>query len=106
MLKRYQVLLPEWLEENIKHIADEYDLSFSEIVRGEICFATLTALMYLYPEYKAGITTEEILNRFKDQTQSKLEREDLHRILSKIYFETRKAVEYRIAQEKKKTKKK
>ncbi len=94
MLKRYQVLLPEWLEENIKYIADEYDLSFSEIVRGEICFATLTALMHLYPEYKADITTEEILDRFKNQTQDKLEREDLHRILSKIYFETRKAVEY------------
>jgi len=94
VLKRYQVLLPEWLEENIGYIADEYDLSFSEIVRGQICFATLTALMHLYPEYKAGITTEEMLERFKNQNQDKLEREDLHRILSKIYFETRKAIEH------------
>jgi len=30
MLKRYQVLLPDWMEDNIKYYIDKYGLSFSE----------------------------------------------------------------------------
>lgn len=41
MLKRYQVLLPDWMEEYIKYLVDKYDLSFSEVIRGEICIAIL-----------------------------------------------------------------
>ncbi len=37
MLKRYQVLLPDWLEDYVKLLADKYDLSFSEIIRTIIC---------------------------------------------------------------------
>lgn len=62
MLKRYQVLLPDWLEEHVKFLADKYDLSFSEIIRGEICFSTLSAVMHLFPEYKPGMTPEIILS--------------------------------------------
>ena len=43
MLKRYQVLLPDWLEDNIKEIAEIFDLSFSEIIRLELCFAILSS---------------------------------------------------------------
>jgi len=94
MLKRYQVLLPDWLEEHVKFLADKYDLSFSEIIRGEICFSTISAVMHLYPEYKLDITPEIILNRFREQDKDVLNRDEMHQALSRIYFETRKAIEY------------
>jgi len=105
MLKRYQVLLPEWVEEHIKYLADRYDLSFSEIIRGEICFSTLTAVMFLFPEYKPDLVPEQVLGQLREQNKDNLDREEMHRILSKLYFECRKAIDY--WQEKnKKTKKK
>lgn len=94
MLKRYQVLLPDWLEEHLEYLCSIYDLSFSEIIRGQICFSTLNAVLYLHPEYKAEIRPEEILKMFKEQDKNKLDRGEMHRILSRIYFETRKAVDY------------
>ena len=99
MLKRYQVLLPEWLEDNIKFFADRFDLSFSEVIRAEICVAILSAIPKLYPEYKPGLTHEEIMNMLLETNAVKMEREETHRILSRIYFEARKAVEYRMAKE-------
>jgi len=106
MLKKYQVLLLEWLEEHVKYLADKYDLSFSEMIRGQICFSTLTAVGYLYPEYKPDITVKEILEKFKEQDKNVLTREDMHRALSKIYFETGKAIEYWKEREKAQKKKK
>ena len=101
MLKRYQVLLPDWLGDYIKSLVDLYDLSFSEIIRTEICMAILNSTASLYPKYKSGITSKEIYRLMKEEAQKNIEREDTHRILSKIYSETRKAIEYRMAKEKK-----
>ena len=100
MLKRYQVLLPDWLGEYIKQLVDKYDLSFSEVIRVEICMAILSAVAEIFPEYKLGITPKEILTQIRKQAEKEMEREDAYRILSKIYFETRKAIEYRANKEK------
>jgi len=105
VLKRYQVLLPDWLEEYIKYLADKYDLSFSEVIRVEICIAIVGTISKLHPEYKFGITPEEILDMIKKAIQENTESDEQHRILSQIYFETRKAIEYRFSQEKKQKKK-
>ncbi len=105
MLKRYQVLLPDWLEDYIKKLADKYDLSFSEVIRVEICIAIMSTISKLYPEHKFGITPEDILGWIKNDVQENMERDEEHRMLSKIYFETRKAIEYRFSQEKKQKKK-
>lgn len=105
MLKRYQVLLPDWLEDNIKLFAERYDLSFSEVIRAEICVAILSAVPKVYPEYKPDLTHEEIMKKLLGKNADKMEREEVHRWLSKIYFEARKAVEYRMSKEKKKRKK-
>ena len=105
MLKRYQVLLPDWLGEYVEHLVGKYDLSFSEIIRTEICCAVLAAMTHLYPEYKPGITHEEISLLMKNEAQKSMERDEVHRILSKIYFETRKAVEFRLDKERKNIKK-
>jgi len=105
MLRRYQVLLPEWLEEHIKYLATRYDLSFSEIIRGEICFSTLTAVLSLFPEYKPDLLPDKILNQLKVQDRDMLNREEMHRVLSKLYFETRKAIEYWMEKNRKSKKK-
>lgn len=104
MLKRYQVLLPDWLGDYIKILVDKYDLNFSEVIRVEICMAILNSTPNLYPEYKPGIMSKEIYRLQREEAQEDMEREDTHSILSKIYFETRKAIEYRLTQEKKQKK--
>ena len=105
MLKRYQVLLPDWLGEYIKQLVDKYDLSFSEVIRVEICMAILSTVSAMFPEYKLGITPEEIFTKIRQQAEKGMERDEAYRILSKIYFETRKAIEYRLNKEKKLRKK-
>ncbi len=105
MLKRYQVLLPDWLEDYVKLLVDKYDLSFSEIIRAIMCNWILASVPNIYPELKLGITPKDIIEMVKAEAQDNMKREDMHRMLSKIYFESRKAAEYRIAQEKKKKKK-
>jgi len=105
MLKRYQVLLPDWMEDYIKFLVEKYDLSFSEIIRAELCFSFLNTIIKLCPEYKPGITPEDIVESVRLDGGDELKREDLHRLFSKMYFETRKAVEYRLNKEKKSKKK-
>lgn len=102
MLKRYQVLLPDWLEEYIKYHVELYDLSFSEIIRLQICFSTILAVDSIYPEYKPGINLQDFFEMTKKTDPKNLERADILQVISKVYFETRKAVEYRMKIEKKK----
>ena len=105
MLKRYQVLLPDWLEEYIKFLVEKYDLSFSEVIRTELCVNLLGIVPTMYPEYKPEITHKEITDLMKSEAQENMERSDVHKILSKIYFEARKAIEYRLDKERQKKKK-
>ncbi|MGD8537018.1 MAG: hypothetical protein PVF66_14315 [Candidatus Aminicenantes bacterium] len=105
MLKRYQVLLPDWLEEYIKFLADRYDLSFSEVIRGELCVAILNMVPHLFPELKSEMSGKEIASLVKKNLEEEMEQEESHRLLSKLYFEARKAVEYRLSREKKQKKK-
>ncbi|MDH5467957.1 MAG: hypothetical protein OEY25_11115 [Candidatus Aminicenantes bacterium] len=102
MLKRYQVLLPDWMEDNIQHYIDKYGLSFSEGIRAELCSAILATVEKQFPEYKPDITIEEIIERLKKMQNRKVEKEEIKQLLSKIYFEARKASEYRHSKEKKK----
>ena len=39
MMKRYQVLLPEWMEDYLKIAVDRYDFTFSEVIRAMISMA-------------------------------------------------------------------
>lgn len=102
MLKRYQVLLPDWLEDYIKFLVNEFDLSFSEVIRVELCIAILNTIPQIYPDFKPSITAEEISKLVVKNLNQQIERDEAHRILSQIYFETRKATEYRLKTAKKK----
>jgi hypothetical protein len=105
MLKRYQVLLPDWLEDYLTILVDSYDLSFSEVIRIALCIEILTIVPLLYPEFKPGIDTKKIAKLVERKQKEEMDQDEIHRFMSKIYFEARKAVEYRMEKEKKKKKK-
>ena len=65
MLKRYQVLLPDWMGDNIKYYIDIYGLSFSEGIRAELCSAIIATVQLQFPEYKSDTTLEEIIDKLK-----------------------------------------
>ena len=100
MQKRYQVLIPDWLEEYIKWGVKKYRLSFSELIRLEICQAVITYICERYPEYKSGYTMKDFLDGVSKFEKGKMNPEDLDRITSMIYFEARKAIEFRFTKEK------
>jgi hypothetical protein len=100
VLKKYQVLIPDWLEDYVKYLADRYDLTFSEIIRAEICYAILCHVAYFFPDFKPTINPNEILEWLRNAPGEDPEKEELHRVLSKIYFEARKAIEHRLFKEK------
>lgn len=100
MLNRYQVLLPDWLEGYVKHLVDLYGLSFSEVIRVQVCLSTLLGLKYFYPEQPIDLDFKELLRPDLLARMDTLPREDVKRRISKIYFETRKAIEFRLQNEK------
>jgi len=95
MLKRYQVLLENWQADYISGVANRNDLSFSEAVRIFLCEGMVCIISNLHPEYKPNINKKKLgsmAGRATDSTTSQVEKHDF---TSKLYFEARKAVEYR-----------
>ena len=100
MSNKFQVVLPDWMEDYLKHLVDRYDLNISEVIRLQICFAVMCMTEKLFPEFDAGLTPEAVTALPKADSDN-IDREQLMRTLSKIYFEARKAVEYRLEKDKK-----
>ena len=96
MLKRNQVLLFDWQDEYIRFLTKRHDLSFSEVIRLEISLATIATVSKLYPNFKANLTISEIGNAFKGATKKHVEEMEVRNLVSKIYFEARKAAEFRM----------
>jgi len=101
VLKRFQVLLPDWLEDYIKYLTENYDLSFSEVIRAEVCCSIISSVSSLFPDYKPGLRLDDIFQKIKKDKLYRSTREDVHRVLSAVYFEARKAAEYRMEKEQK-----
>ena len=97
--KRYQVLIPDWLEEYIQWGVKKYGLSFSELIRLEICQAVIAYISARYPDYKPGFLMEDFLKGIASFEKGKMDQEMLSKTISTIYFEARKAIEYRFEQE-------
>ena len=97
MLKRNQVLLSDWHEDYIKFLSKTYDISTSEAIRVQLCIAILAMVPLLFPEYKPNIRIDDILKVVKKWAKGEVENEDNHKTLSKIYFEARKAAEFRLS---------
>lgn len=102
--KRYQVLLSDWMEDYMKFIAERYDMNFSSAIRVHMCLGMLYAISNVEPNYKIDVPKDELLKLSKKASKDDLQEEEIHQLLSKIIFETRKAVEFRLAKEKKQKK--
>ena len=105
MLKRYQVLLNDWIADYVKFIAEQYDWSFSEALRLIVSVEIIGWVSEMYPKNRSKLTEKELVARNKIWLKKpKTLEEEFHKAISTIYFEARKAVEFYIAQEKKKKK--
>ena len=94
MLKRYQILLEDWMADHYKLIADKYDVSFSEMVRMALCVDILSATRVTFPKYKPKIDDKKMEEAVKrGDIIDTIGAEKFHSFLSNIYFETRKATE-------------
>ena len=94
MLKRYQILLTDWLADHLKAISEKYDISISEGVRLMLCLQIPKMVSIAYPKYKVETADRKLVTTIKKAGGDKISREDLHKLLSKIYFEGRKALEF------------
>ncbi len=100
MQKRYQVLIPDWLEEYIKWGVKKYKLNFSELIRLEICQAIIGYISERYPEYNSGYSMKDFIKGIRSFEKGEMSPETLDKTISQIYFEARKAIEYRFSKEK------
>ena len=96
MLKRCQVLLTDWQEEYIRNTAERYDQSFSEVMRIFLSEGFLYIIPLLHPEYKSGITGKQLAEMTRKAGNRNTPLEERHKLISKLYFEARKTVEYRL----------
>jgi len=101
MLKRCQVLLTDWQEEYIRNGAQRYDQSFSEVLRIFLSEGFLHLIPLLHPEYKPGIAGRQLAEMTRKAGNPNTSIEERHKLISKLYFEARKAVEYRMSKVKK-----
>ena len=105
MLKRYQVLLSDWIEDYIKIVAEKYDVSTSAVIRVHMALAIIFVINTLHPEYSTDLKDKEFQELSKKAAKGELNEADAHRVMSKILFEARKAVEFRLAKDKEQKKK-
>ena len=95
MLKRYQVLLSEWLGDHIKSTSEKYDISFSEIIRLALCLNIIKSASKAYPKCKRKLhlADDVFVDIISNKFERKINQEKLHKLISQIYFEGRKATE-------------
>jgi hypothetical protein len=96
MLKRHQVLLEDWQVEYLQAVAEAHDISVSEALRVIFSMGTICAVEAIHPEYKSGVPFPEIAKMMKKTNQLPYSMDYVHKFISTIYFEARKAVEFRM----------
>jgi hypothetical protein len=94
MLKRYQVIINEWLADALKETAKEHNLSFSEVLRLAACLYAGGLIKELHPEYPFPFDSKKIKEIMTKHTEGKISSKEIEKTLSEIYFETRKALEF------------
>jgi len=99
MLKRYQVLLSDWIEDYIKVVAKKYDISSSAVIRIHMALAIIFVMTTLHSEYKPNFADKEFQELSRKAAKGKLDEAEAHQVMSRILFEARKAVEFRLAKD-------
>jgi uncharacterized protein (DUF2384 family) len=97
--RKYQVLLSKWMEDYLKFICEKYDLNFSSAIRVHMCLGFIYSLSHILSDYKIDLPVDELVRLSKLASKKELQEEEIHQFLSKIVFEARKAVEYRLSKE-------
>ena len=98
--KKYQVLISKWMEDYLKFICGRYDLNFSSAIRVHMCLGFIYSLSSIEPNHKIDLPKDQLLKLSKKAGKDELSEEEIHQFLSKIVFEARKAVDYRLSKEK------
>ena len=98
MLKRMQILLEDWQVEYAMRAAKRFDFSLSEVVRILVSEAIMSILFSLEPNKKIGISQKQLTKMKRQVLNSKSTSEERHRIISRVYFEARKAAEHKISE--------
>lgn len=93
MLKRYQVLLASWQADYLKYLSDKYDVSFSESIRAAVSLAIMCTIPKVYPEYKVTKPGDKMC----DISKKVADEVEVHKLLSNLYYEARKAAEYSLS---------
>jgi len=105
VLKRFQILLPEWQEEYLRYISKKHSYSLSETIRIVLAEGILYMIPLLSPEYKTGIPKTKLAKILKEVAKLNSTKEQRNKFRSIIYFEARKAIDYRLNRIKKKRRK-
>lgn len=95
MSKKFQVVLPDWMEEYLEALSKRFDLTISEIMRLELSLAFICFVNHYFPEYDGpsfGDLGIPIAN--ESPSLENIDRERMHKILSRFYFEARKSIDY------------
>ncbi|MFC1594115.1 hypothetical protein ACFL38_02185 [Candidatus Omnitrophota bacterium] len=100
MLKRNQILLENWQVDYLKFIAEDYDVSFSEATRMLVSMGAIECTSKLFPKYKPKMNLDKLAKAFKSVRSGKATSVESHKIMSEVYFEARKAMEFRMGQKK------
>jgi len=101
MSKKFQVVLPDWMEEYLEAVAARYDLTISELLRLELSLAFISFVNHYYSEYKGPTFGDLGIPAAKDAPSlEKIDRERMHKVLSRFYFEARKATDFHMKKEK------
>jgi hypothetical protein len=85
----------DWLANHLKWAAGEYDFSFSEMVRLALCVQIIFIARMTHPQYKPDIKEKTFRKIVKRQAIAEtIDSDEHHALISKIYFEARKAAEF------------
>lgn len=101
MLTRHQVLLEEWLVAHLKDISVKYDISFSEAIRIALCLQIPKLIEVAYPKCCTISADREMVKTIKAVNARELNVESKHKVISRIYYEARKAIELWTKEERK-----
>lgn len=94
MLKRYQILMDDWLADYFKFIAEKFDFSFSEMIRLSLCKHIIDVTPIVFPKYKIKLDEKIFRNIAKNRDiVGSIDTEEHHRFISTLYFEAQKIME-------------
>ena len=94
MLKRYQVLINDWLADYYRFVAEKLDFSFSEMVRLVLCKHIMDVTKIAFPKYEGKVDEKIFREIIKNRDiGGSIGIEELHKFMSTLYFEARKAKE-------------